>query len=334
MIKSKKKSRWKGRNILITGGSGFVGYWVASTLAAKGARVTILDPKPLPSFSVIEGIGRKNFKYVCGLSTAETLVTKILQTNHIQSIFHLGAEAIVTEAQARPGETLDKNVRGTWVLLECARAYGKVTEIVIASSDKAYGSHDTLPYREDFALQGKHPYDVSKSCTDLIAKMYAHSYGMPVAIARCGNIYGGGDQNKSRLIPDALQSLLTEKTFLVRSNGKFKRDYIYIDDIVNAYLCLAENLKNKKLWGEAFNFGNDTPLTVLEVLNLIEKASEKKLKIQILNQAKYEIRDQYLDSRKASRMLGWRAHVSHTEGFAATAKWYADFFKNNGRLEK
>jgi CDP-glucose 4,6-dehydratase len=230
---------WKGRRVLVTGGAGFIGYALATKLAEDGARVCVLDIKSsLPAHAVTARDMRKKITFVRGSVTSKKTVVSVLKRYKIQTIFDLAAEAIVDRAHADPSTALETNIKGTWVLFEAARALG-VSEIVKASSDKAYGSHDKLPYKEDAALKGVHPYDCSKSCADLIAQMYAHTFAMPVVIARCGNVYGPGDTNWSRLIPDAFRSAASGATLEIRSDGTFKRDYVYVWDAVNAYMTLA-----------------------------------------------------------------------------------------------
>ncbi|MBI2610897.1 GDP-mannose 4,6-dehydratase [Candidatus Kaiserbacteria bacterium] len=317
-------SFWKGRSVLVTGGAGFIGYALATRLARKGARVTVLDIKSsLPDFALGSFDASKKISYVRGSVISRKTVDTVLTRKKIKTIFHLAAEAIVRRANEHPLPTLEGNARGTWVLLESARHTGSVREIVVASSDKAYGAHDKLPYREEAALQGLNPYDCSKSCTDLVAQMYAHAFGMPITIARCGNVYGPGDIHWTRLIPDAFRCAARGGVLDVRSDGTFRRDWIYIDDIVDAYLVLAQN--TRKHAGEAFNFGNNKPLTVLHVLSQVKKAAPA-LRYRILNIAHNEIRNQYLDSRKAMRALKWKPRVSLVEGLCTTAAWYNAYF--------
>ncbi len=327
-----KKAFWKNRSVLVTGGSGFVGYWLASTLASYGSKVHVLDPCPLPSFSVIKGLSPKKLSYHKGVSTQSALVTKLLREHKIQTIFHLGAEAIVSRANAKPAHALTRNIQGTWVLLEAARST-PVTEVVVASTDHAYGQHTKLPFREDYALRGEYPYDVSKSCTDLITRMYAKTYGLPTVIARCGNIYGGGDMNGTRLIPDALRVLHKEDVFSVRSSGKFLREYVYITDAVSAYIALAEQLQLKQLHGEAFNFAAGKPLSVLGVLDMLGATAKKPLRYEVLNTARHEILNLSLDATKARRTLGWKPNVDHKRGLALTERWYRDYFTQGGKLQ-
>ena len=320
---------WSGRRVLVTGGAGFIGYALATRLAEAGAKVYVLDIKPaLPPFALGGTDRRKNITYVRGSVTSETVMDKVIRQKRIQTVFHLAAEAIVSRAHTEPVRALEVNARGTWVLLESARRAKGVKEIVVASSDKAYGSHDKLPYRESAALQGLNPYDCSKSCTDLVAQMYAHAFHMPIAVLRCGNVYGPGDTNWSRLIPDALRSAAQGRVLSIRSDGTFKRDYIYIDDIVDAYVILAEKIVKKNLDGEAFNIGNNKPLRVTDVLKELSRVAPK-LRFKIRNTARNEIKDQYLDSSKARKVLGWRSRTTLRDGFRKTAAWYAGYFSRS-----
>lgn len=316
---------WKHRRVLVTGGAGFIGYALATRLAESGAKVYVLDIKPsLPTFELERG-ARKKISFIRGSVLSKPTVARILRERRIQTVFHLAAEAIVMRAHENTESALETNIKGTWVLLECARKARNIREIVVASSDKAYGSHDKLPYLEDAALQGLNPYDCSKSCTDLIAQMYGKAFGLPVTVARCGNVYGPGDTNWSRLIPDALRTVFRGTRLNIRSDGTYKRDYIFIDDVVDAYMTLGKYVGKKKLSGEAFNFGNNKPLRVMDVLKEISGVSPK-FTYRILNTARNEIHDQYLDARKARRILKWRPRTSPHEGFHKTHAWYARYF--------
>ncbi len=325
---------WKGREVFVTGGSGFLGYRLSVFLATRGAKVTVLDKRPLPRTERIPAPVAKHIRYVKGTILSKKTLRSLMRKRRFKTIFHLAAEAIESRAFKNPASALDANIRGTWNLLEATRASGGADQILVASSDKAYGMHDNLPYREHYALSGKSPYSCSKSCTDLIAQMYAYAYHMPVAIVRCGNIYGGGDLNGTRLIPDALDHLRRGGTFHVRSDGTFMRDYVYVDDIVSGYVMLAEQMHKKKLSGMAFNLGNNNPLSVTEVLDLLQKLSKKSLRTEIHNSVRHEIPKQYLDSKLATKTLGWKARVSHKKGFATTIRWYESFFKNGGKLDR
>jgi CDP-glucose 4,6-dehydratase len=235
----------------------------------------------------------------------------------------LAALTVVGVANRAPVPTFETNIRGTWLLLEAARQWGKLEQMVVASSDKAYGSHDTLPYTEDAPLQGRHPYDVSKSCADLIAQTYAHTYRLPVAVTRCANMFGGGDLNWNRIVPGTIRSALLNERPIVRSDGTMKRDYIYVKDIVNAYLMLAESMQNGVNTGATFNFGVDAPISVLEMVSKIVSLSDHPdLQPIIQNNATNEIQNQYLSSKKAHESLGWKPAYTLDQGLKETIEWY------------
>ena len=317
-----KNKFWLNKRVLITGFEGFLGSHLTKTLLATKAKVVGLDIKTYRKETILCQADYKRMKVIKGSVVNYKLLQEILSNHSINVIFHLAAEAIVSTSQQKPRMAFETNIAGTWEVLEAARQYGKIKALIVASSDKAYGSHKKLPYSEDMPLIANHPYDVSKSCADLIAQTYVHTYALPLAITRCGNIFGPGDFNFSRLIPDAIRCSLTDKTLFIRSDGKFVRDYIYIDDIVRGYLLLAEKLPNSKKVGGAFNFSDENPLTVLDVAKEISRISGKKLQYKILNNAKYEIRQQCLKSQKSKSILNW--HPSHTfaEGINKTIEWF------------
>ena len=254
------------------------------------------------------------------------LVQETIKKHKINVIFHLAAEAIVSRSYKDPLSTFSSNIKGSWNILDCCRDSANVEAIIIASSDKAYGSNKKLPYKEDYPLQGVHPYDVSKSCADLIANMYHHTFNLPVSITRCGNIFGPGDFNISRIVPDSMISMIRNKTLKIRSDGKFTRDYVYVDDIVNAYILLAEKLKKCKLQGEAFNFSIGRPLSVIDLVNSIYKAHDQEPNCQILGKVKYEIKHQHLSSAKAKKLLGWNPKSDLLNNLKETAQWYRNQF--------
>jgi CDP-glucose 4,6-dehydratase len=263
---------------------------------------------------------------VHGSLTEERLVQRALAEYSVDTIFHLGAQTLVGVGKADPVGTLEANVRGTWLLLEAARVCG-VRQVIVASSDKAYGASPNLPYLEDHPLQGRYPYDVSKSCADLIASMYARTYGLGCSIVRCGNLFGGGDLNFSRLIPGAIQSTLRGESFPIRSDGLFVRDFLYVEDAVEAYLCLAERLANDAgLAGEAFNFGLELKLTMLDlVTRILALMGRSDLRPTVQNIASNEIREQYLHAGKARTRLGWAPRYQMDEGLRRTIDWYRGF---------
>jgi CDP-glucose 4,6-dehydratase len=318
---------WKKKNVLITGYEGFLGSHLTRALLSCGAKISGLDIKVRRRETILTARDYSRINVVRGSVVNYKLLERIIRRNKINIIFHLAAEAIVGRCQSRPLRGFSTNIRGTWNILEASRHTGCVGAIVMASSDKAYGSHDKLPYTEKAFLNGNHPYDVSKSCADLIAHTYFHTYGLPVAITRCGNIYGPGDFNLSRIVPDAILSALTSKALLIRSNGKFTRDYVFVGDIVNGYIMLAQKLQGLGLGGEAFNFSDENPIAVIDLVKTIYRISGKKENYKILDQAEFEIEHQYLASSKARRVLGWRPQVALEEGLRMTIAWYSAFFR-------
>jgi CDP-glucose 4,6-dehydratase len=321
---------WKNKKVLITGFEGFLGSNLVKALLERKSEVIGLDIKTFRKETILCARNYEKMVVYKGSVANRNLIRGILRKHSINTIFHLAAEAIVNRSQENPLNTFKSNIAGTWEVLEAAREHGKVEAIIVASSDKAYGSHKKLPYCEDAPLIANHPYDVSKSCADLITNTYFHTYGLPVAITRCGNIYGPGDFNFSRLIPDALRCLALDKILQIRSDGTFVRDYVYVDDIVAGYIKIAELIKKKNLSGEAFNLSDEKPITVVKLLREISKFNlcGNKLRYKIMNTAKYEIKEQYLSAAKARRLLGWKPGYSLEEGLSKTAQWYAEYFSN------
>lgn len=317
-----KYNFWNNKRVLVTGHEGFLGSWLSSVLVNKKAKVIGLDIVYKRPKSIL----RENRKYLTGIkgdvSDLRT-VRKVINSYKPEFIFHLAAEAIVGRANKNPLRTFKSNIEGTWNILESCRGKSFITGIIIASSDKAYGPQKNLPYTEDMSVKGAYPYDVSKSCTDLIATTYHRTYNSPVCITRCGNIYGPGDLNFSRIVPDAIRSILRNKRFVIRSDGKFTRDYIYVEDVASGYMILAEKMKRLKLYGEAFNFSNEKPLTVLKLFKEIAHVSRiNTFPPKVLNKAKYEIKHQYLSSKKAKSILGWLPVYSLKKGLKETLAWY------------
>lgn len=255
------------------------------------------------------------------------VIERALGEYEIDTVFHLAAQAIVGVANRNPISTFEANILGTWNILEACRKHPLIKRVIVASSDKAYGDQENLPYDENMPLQGKHPYDVSKSCADLISHTYFHTYGLPVCITRCGNLYGGGDLNFNRIIPQTIQLVLNGEAPEIRSDGTFVRDYFYIEDAVQAYLLLAEKMEENNLAGEAFNFSNEIQLTVLELVEKILKKMNSDLKPKVLNQGSNEIKHQYLSAEKARRLLNWTPAYTIDEGLEKTIEWYTEFFK-------
>jgi CDP-glucose 4,6-dehydratase len=317
---------WRGRAVFVTGGTGFLGGWVVRRLLEFGAEVVALvrdgNPRSMLEF---EGDSAR-VSTVHGSVEDQTLVRRALTEYSIDTVIHLAAQPLVGVAKIDPVSTLQINVAGTWNVLEAARQ-ARVKQIVVASSDKAYGSSETLPYREDHPLQGI--YDASKSCADILCTMYAATYDMPVAVARCANLFGGGDLNFSRTIPGVVKATLAGERFVIRSDGKFVRDFLYIKDAADAYLLLAESLA-KGMRPGAVNFSLEMKLTVSEVVNLVlDLMGRRDLEPVILNQASSEIREQYMICDKARQMLAWEPRYDFRSGVAETIAWYEDYI---GRL--
>jgi CDP-glucose 4,6-dehydratase len=256
------------------------------------------------------------------------LLERIINEYEIDFIFHLAAQTIVSIANRNPVSTFKSNIEGTWNLLEACRRTSQETKIVVASSDKAYGTQLRLPYDETTPLEGRHPYDVSKSCADLLCRCYFETYDVKVCVTRCGNFYGGGDQNFNRIVPGTIKSLLENKRPLIRSDGTYIRDYFYIKDGVESYITLAEAMDNKKIVGEAFNFSTETPLNVLDLVNKIIKIYGSDTTPLILNTASHEITSQYLSAKKSHDLLSWKPHYSLDEGLKETIQWYKHFFED------
>lgn len=315
---------WRYRRVFVTGASGLLGSAMVEELVRLGAEVTILLRDWVPSSRLIRSGLFEQVQVVHGeLENAETLL-RALNEYEIDSVFHLGAQTIVGTATRSVLSTFEANIRGTWNLLEACRICDRrIERVVVASSDKAYGAHDQLPYTEATPLQGRYPYEVSKSCADLIALAYFHSYQVPVAVTRCGNLFGPGDLNFNRLIPGTIRSVLRGERPEVRSDGSLVRDYFYVRDAVAGYLALAERLPATGFSGEAFNFGNETPLSVLEVVDrILRTMGRPELEPVVRNEASDEIPRQYLDCSKARKRLGWAAAHSFESGLAETIAWY------------
>lgn len=316
---------WRDRRVLITGCTGVLGSWLTARLVELGADVVGLIRDWVPQSHLVRSGTMDRIKVVHGSVTDEEVVNRIFAEYEVQTCFHLAALTVVSVANRAPVPTFETNVRGTWLLLEAARQWGKLEQFVLASSDKAYGSHDVLPYTESAPLQGRHPYDVSKSCADLIAQAYAHTYKMPAAVTRCANMYGGGDLNWNRIVPGTIRSVLLNERPIVRSDGTMKRDYVYVKDIASAYLTLAEAMQGGAHTGGTFNFGVDSPRTVLEMVDAIIRLSDHPgLEPVILNNAQNEIQDQYLSSEKAHKLLGWKPQYTLEEGLRETMAWYKE----------
>jgi len=322
-------SFWQDRPTFVTGATGLVGSWLVRQLVEAGADVVCLVRDWIPESEAVRSGLLDRVKVVRGDLRDQPLLERVLGEFEIATVLHLGAQTIVTIANRNPVSTFESNVAGTWALLEACRRSPTVKQIVVASSDKAYGESAELPYKEDMPLQGRHPYDVSKSCADLVAQAYAATYAQPVAITRCGNFFGGGDLNWNRVVPGTVRSLLRGQRPVVRSDGQFVRDYFYVEDGAASYMLLAERLAtDPALAGQAFNFSNEEPISVLDIVDRIRGLMGSTLEPEIRNEATNEIREQYLSAAKARKVLGWRPRFDLETGLRRTIDWYKDFFKD------
>jgi CDP-glucose 4,6-dehydratase len=319
-----EKAFWKNKRVLITGYEGFLGSWLTRFLLQAGAQVTGLDILTHRKKTILTSAELAAMRPVKGSVTDLSLVSSLLRRQKTQVVFHLAAEALVNDCFDHPLKAFQTNIAGTWSVLEACRHAQTVKAVVSASSDKAYGSHKKLPYREDAPLQADHPYDVSKSCADLLCKTYWNTYAVPVCVTRCGNLYGPGDFNFSRIVPEAMRCALTGDTLVLRSDGTFVRDYVYVKDIALAYLLLAQKMAAKpRLCGEAFNFSDEIPLSVKAIVKAVYSAAGAMPRLKILDRAKFEIKDQYLESAKARKLLGWKPRYSLQDALQETLGWYS-----------
>lgn len=321
------QSFWKNRPVLITGATGFLGSWLVRRLFESGADVVCYVRDWVPQSEAVRSGVLERVKVVRGDLRDQACMERALGEYAIDTVFHLAAQAIVAVANRNPISTFESNIQGTWILLEACRRSPAVKQIVLASSDKAYGNHAQLPYHEEIALQGCHPYDVSKSCADLIAQSYAISYGLPVAITRCGNFFGGGDLNWNRIVPGTIRSVCSGQSPVIRSDGSFVRDYLYVEDGAAAYMLLAEKLAERpRLSGRAFNFSNELQITALDLVRRILDLMGSKLLPDVRNEAQNEIRNQYLSAARARGELGWKPQYELEDGLRKTIDWYREYF--------
>ena len=319
---------WKGRTTFVTGATGLVGGWLTKKLYEAGADVVCLIRDYVPQSELVRTGLINKVKVVKGDICDKDLMERVMGEHEVDTVMHLAAQAIVGIANRNPVSTFEANIQGTWSVLEACRRSPMVKQIILASSDKAYGDQEILPYYENTPLQGIHPYDVSKSCADLIAHSYAHSYGLPVIITRCGNFYGGGDLNWNRIVPGTIRSIINGERPEIRSDGEFIRDYLYVEDGAAAYMLLAEKLAfNPSLKGEAFNVSTQKPVKVIDIVNKILLTMNSSLVPDIKNQASNEIREQYLDASKVNTMLNWKPQFDLDEGIQKTIKWYKEFLE-------
>jgi CDP-glucose 4,6-dehydratase len=317
---------WRDRPTLVTGATGLVGAWTVRRLVALGADVVCLVRDWVPQSELVRSKLIEHVRVVRGDVRDQVELERVLGEFEVDTVIHLAAQTIVGIANRNPISTFESNIQGTWGLLEACRRSPLVKQIVLASSDKAYGSADTLPYDETTPLKGEHPYDVSKSCADLIARSYAVTYGLPVVVTRCGNFYGGGDLNWNRVVPGTIRSVLRQERPVIRSDGQYVRDYFYVEDGAAAYTLLAEKIaERRELAGEAFNFSNEQRITVSTIVARVLSAMHSPLEPEILNVATHEIREQSLDATKAKRDLGWAPMFTLDEGLRRTIEWYRGF---------
>lgn len=319
---------WHGKSALVTGAGGFVGSWLSEALVERGATVTaILRDAPRPSNFDLLGLDRR-VNVVPGTITHAGTVERALNEYEVDTCFHLAAQAIVGAANRSPVSTFESNIRGTWTVLEACRTARLVERVVVASSDKAYGSQPQLPYTEEMPLLGANPYDASKVCAEALVRSYRATFGLPVVVARCANIYGGGDLNFSRLIPGTIRSVLLGERPIVRSDGSPVRDYLHVDDAVAAYLALGEQLERLGVTAAAFNFGGGEPISVRDMLGRILDACDAQdveLDVRGSGAPAGEIDRQYLDIGQAQTVLGWQASVALDDGLHRTVRWYRTF---------
>lgn len=331
VIESTRDRFWRDKCVLVTGASGFVGSWLTHALVDYGACVTVIvrDQVSRNNFDLLDLNSRVNI--VHGSITDFSVVQRAINEYEVDTCFHLAAQSLVVTANRSPLSTFEANIQGTWLVLEACRASQQVKRVVLASSDKAYGSQPTLPYRETMPLLGINPYDASKACADILARSYHHTFTLPVAVARCANIYGGGDLNFSRLIPGTVRSVLAGQPPIIRSDGTPVREYVFIEDVVAGYLTLAEQLGRADVGGEAFNFGADRHISAIDLTRQILAACDREdLEPDVRGSGKLhtEIDRQYLDSSKAAKVLGWTSRVPLEEGLRRTIDWYVEYFKS------
>jgi len=323
------KNFWLDRSVLVTGATGLLGGWLTRRLLDHGASIVALVRDWVPQCEIVSQCQFEQVRVVRGDVTDRDLVERTLGEYEVQTVFHLAAQTIVGIANRNPISTFESNIRGAWTVLEACRRSPFVKSVVIASSDKAYGDQTELPYNEDMPLQGRHPYDVSKSCADLIAQAYACTYDLPVGITRCGNFYGGGDLNWNRLVPGTIRSVLRGERPVIRSDGQYVRDYLYVEDGAAAYMLLAERLlSHPELAGMAFNFSYEKHMTVLQLVHQILQKMGSDLTPIVQNEPLKEIRAQCLSAQRARELLEWAPAFTVDEGLERTITWYRRMFKD------
>jgi CDP-glucose 4,6-dehydratase len=317
---------WRDRRVLVTGCTGLVGACTVQALLDRGAHVVgLIRDRVAGSELFRSGAGRR-IDVVRGSIEDYSLLERVLGEYEVQTVIHLAAQTIVGIANRAPLSTFEANIKGTWCLLEAARRCGQPPHVIVASSDKAYGDQPLLPYTEDSPLQGRHPYDASKSCADILALTYYQTYRLPVSVTRCGNFFGPGDLNWNRLVPGTIRSILRGQRPVLRSDGSFIRDYFYVKDGANAYLHLAERMAlQPEVVGQAFNFSNEIQVTALDMVRHILRLTGSRLEPDIRCEASHEIKHQYLSADKARQMLDWRPAYELEGALRETIRWYADY---------
>ncbi len=317
---------WKDRRVFVTGAFGLVGNATVELLLSKGADVIALERDHVSKSELCTSGNTDRITTIQGDLSDQLLLERVLGEYEVQTVLHLAAQAIVGVANRNPLSTFESNVRGTWNLLEACRRSPLIQQVVVASSDKAYGDQPSLPYTEDMPLLAKHPYDVSKACTDLIAQSYASTFGLPITISRCGNFYGPGDLHWNRIVPGTIRSILRGERPVIRSDGSLIRDYFYVVDGASAYLTLAEQMSiQPTILGQVFNFSTEEPMTVLQLTSKILELMHSDLTPDIRSEATHEILQQHLSAKKAQKLLGWKPRHSLTDGLRKTIEWYTNF---------
>ena len=320
---------WRNKRVLITGANGFLGAYLTKNLICKGVRPFVLIFEKNPGGVFEEERLADKVHIIMGDIRDLKLIQKILKKNKIDTVFHLAAQAVVNEALENPLQTLETNVGGTWNILEACRNLKTVKRIIVASSDKAYGHYKVLPYKEhSHPLKGIYPYEVSKTCADLIAQSYWKTFNLPVCITRCTNLYGPGDLKFNRIVPNTISRLYRLQPPIIRDNPNALRDYLYIEDVVGAYILLAENM-NKKMFGNAFNFSTNIPLSVQDAINIISKEMRQDIVSKIIRTKGFEIQHQYASYDKAHKFLKWKPNHTFLEGIQKTIPWYIKYFQKN-----
>lgn len=329
MTNNLNRDFWRDRRVFVTGATGLVGGWLVKRLVEAEADVVCLIRDWIPQSELNQSGLLDKVSVVRGDLCDLECLERTLGEFEVETVIHLAAQAIVGIANRNPLSTFEANIGGTWKLLEACRRSPKVKQIVSASSDKAYGDSPILPYTEETPLAGRHPYDVSKSCSDLICQTYATTYRSPVVITRCGNFYGGGDLNWNRIVPGTIRSVLRGQRPVIRSDGSFIRDYFYVEDGAAAYMHLAEQLAARpELAGEAFNLSNETQVTVLQLVQKVLAGMNSPLTPEVLGEASHEIKHQSLDATKARTLLGWESLFTLDEGLSRTIAWYKNYFQS------